>query len=330
MARPLRIEYAGAWYHVMNRGLQKGPIFLNDQDRWNFLNLLAEISQVFSIEVHAFSLMGNHYHLLLRTPVANLSRAMRHLNGLYTQRFNKAHDRDGPIFRGRYKAILADENDYLTQLIRYIHRNPVEAGLCTKADEYSWTSHCDYLNNFKRFHWLHTEYILSLFSGTTRLAKKSIKSFVSQNTPDEIVLKLKRPALNVMGSEGYYHWIKQNQIKDAHKKTSHIPKKQKTLKIRQKPTDILHRVSLMNDTSPTRLRGSRYNNQAKIEAAYFLREILGMPLPRIAKFTKLKNENAVSQILFRVRKKIKNDRRYAKRINERYHYIASSLTTGKT
>src|SRR5438105_9383616 len=108
MARPLRIEYENAWYHVMNRGARSQSIFKNDSHRELFLALLQEIQQRFEVELHAYCLMSNHYHLLIRTPRANLGRAMRHLDGVYTQLYNKSLFIDGPLFRGRYKSCLID------------------------------------------------------------------------------------------------------------------------------------------------------------------------------------------------------------------------------
>ena len=128
MARPLRIEYPGAWYHAMNRGASGRAIFQSDRDRHAFLALFGDIAATFGVEVHAYCLMGNHYHLLLRTPRGNLSRALRHLNGVYTQRYNRTHGTDGPLFRGRFKAVLVDADTYLAALSRYIHLNPVTAG----------------------------------------------------------------------------------------------------------------------------------------------------------------------------------------------------------
>ena len=110
MARPLRIEYPGAVYHVMNRGLVWQPVFRDPTDYETFLQVVSDAHALWGIEVLAYCLMGNHYHLCLRTPTANLGRVMRHVNGLYTQRFNRAHRRDGPLFRGRYKAMVVVES----------------------------------------------------------------------------------------------------------------------------------------------------------------------------------------------------------------------------
>jgi putative transposase len=124
MARPLRIEYPGAYYHVMNRGLSHRDIFLEDKGRESFLDLLSDITRLWKVEIYAYCLMNNHYHLLLSTAAVGLSRAMRHLDGIYTQKFNRVHHRDVPLFRGRYKAILIDAEAYFLSVVRYIHRNP--------------------------------------------------------------------------------------------------------------------------------------------------------------------------------------------------------------
>lgn len=161
MSRPLRIEFKDAWYHVMNRGTARCAIFLNDTHREIFLNLLGQSAEMFGIEIHSYCLMDNHYHLLIRTPRANLSRAMRHIDGVYTQRFNRFERRDGSLFRGRYKAIIIDAENYLVALSRYIHRNPVEAKVCKLAADYQWSSYQSFHNPGQKPGWLITEEILN-------------------------------------------------------------------------------------------------------------------------------------------------------------------------
>ena len=117
MARPLRIEYPDAWYHVMNRGRRAETIFSDDKDYLAFTELLKETSEMWNIRVAAYCLMPNHYHILVQTPEANLSRSMRHLNGVYTQRYNSRHRCDGRLFRGRYKSILIDTDSTLSSIM---------------------------------------------------------------------------------------------------------------------------------------------------------------------------------------------------------------------
>ena len=139
MARPLRIVFEGAWYHVMNRGAGRRAIFPTDEHRETFLALLGEMAGTFGVEVHAYCLMSTHYHLLLHTRRGNLSDALRHLNGIYTQRHNRQRRTDGPLFRGRFKAILVDADSYLAQLSRYIHLNPVPAKIPEHALDTPWS-----------------------------------------------------------------------------------------------------------------------------------------------------------------------------------------------
>src|SRR5512139_1965070 len=123
MSRPLRIEYLDAWYHVLNRGSRRESIFREERDYKNFLRTVEEASECWDLRVAAYCLMPNHYHLLVQTPRGNLSRCMRHIDGIYTQRFNRLHGHDGPLFRGRYKALLIDADRYLLALVQYVHRN---------------------------------------------------------------------------------------------------------------------------------------------------------------------------------------------------------------
>ncbi len=164
MARPLRIEFPGASYHVMNRGLEHRDIALSDEDHRRFTALLDELGRRWRVKIYAYCLMSNHYHLFLQTPQGNLARVMRHLDGLYTQSFNRAYQRDGPLFRGRYKAILVDTDDYLLTLVRYIHQNPVKAGIAQCPEDYPWSSHRLYVSHpGEAPAWLHRADVLARF-----------------------------------------------------------------------------------------------------------------------------------------------------------------------
>src|SRR3989338_4817159 len=128
MARPLRIEYAGAFYHVMNRGLERREIFQSSQDYEKFLTLLDPLFDRYQVRLHSYCLMPNHYHLYVETPQGYLSKIMRQLDGVYTQSYNRRYKRVGPLLQGRYKAILIEKENYSLELSRYIHLNQVKAG----------------------------------------------------------------------------------------------------------------------------------------------------------------------------------------------------------
>ncbi len=140
MARPLRIEYRGAFYHVMSRGNERKAVFREDADYNLFLKTLEDSSDLYKVLIHAYCLMPNHLHLLIQTQHANLSQFMKRLLGVYTIRFNRKHKRHGHLFQGRYKAILIDQDSYFLQLSRYIHLNPIKAGLAKTPDDYPWSS----------------------------------------------------------------------------------------------------------------------------------------------------------------------------------------------
>ena len=162
MSRPLRIEFKGACYHVMNRGAGRQDIFTRNDHRLIFLELLREIHEMFRAQIHAYCLMDNHYHLLISTPDGNLNRVMRHINGVYTQRYNRLEKTDGPLFRGRYKAILVDADAYLLCVSRYIHLNPVAAGIVKQAHQFHWSSYRAYIGKVVPPAWLNTDTTLAM------------------------------------------------------------------------------------------------------------------------------------------------------------------------
>lgn len=183
MPRPLRICYENAFYHVMNRGSNHQEIFNEDYHYEIFIGLLEETTRMFKAEIHAYCLMKNHYHLLISTPNANLSRIMRHIDGVYTQRYNRDVKRDGGLFRGRYKSILVEKDSYLLNVSRYIHLNPVEAKIVYRAEEFRWSSYLNYLNSESKYLWLTTEIILSMMNALdSRLA---YQNFVNHGVDDE-------------------------------------------------------------------------------------------------------------------------------------------------
>ena len=196
MSRPLRIEFADAWYHVMNRGRRAEKIFNDSTDYKVFVDLLKETAKTWNIKVAAYCLISNHYHILVQTPEANISRSMRHLNGVYTQRFNRRYRLDGPLFRGRYKSIVVGADPYLLQLVRYIHKNPVKTGLVKKPEQYAWSSHKGYLSVAGKWDWLYKDFILSLLTTKKQHWLSRYKAFMSMEDTqgvDQIVAGKKWP-----------------------------------------------------------------------------------------------------------------------------------------
>jgi REP element-mobilizing transposase RayT len=166
MGRKLRVEYAGAVYHVMNRGDRREPVFQGDRDRQTFLDTLGETCRKTGWQVHAFCLMPNHFHLVVETPGANLVAGMKWLLGTYTSRFNRRHRLLGHLFSGRYKALFVDGSGtgYLKTVCDYVHLNPARAGLLgpeEKLSLYGWSSYPAYLQPARqRPAWLRTDRLL--------------------------------------------------------------------------------------------------------------------------------------------------------------------------
>ena len=168
MARPWRIEFEGALYHVLSRGNEQKDIFWDNQDRESFLNCLGEVSARFETDIFAYVLMDNHYHILLRTNRANLSKAMQWLGATYTRRFNNKHLRSGHLFQGRFKNIIVQNDAYLMQLSCYIHRNPLRAGMVKRLADYTWSSYPAYAYGKVHLKWLNLDLILAQFSTKER------------------------------------------------------------------------------------------------------------------------------------------------------------------
>lgn len=173
MARPLRIEYPGAFYHITSRGNERKDIFRDNKDRERFLGYLETSVARYKAVIHVYCLMNNHYHLLMSTPEGNLSQIIRHINGGYTTYFNKRHKRAGHLFQGRYKAILVDADAYAGELSRYIHLNPVRAGIARKPDQYIWSSYSAYSGKTSAPRWLTTDWLLQYFGTKTADAQKT-------------------------------------------------------------------------------------------------------------------------------------------------------------
>jgi putative transposase len=157
MARPLRIEFPGAVYHVTSRGNRREPIFVDDEDRRSFLDCTAQALVRFDAQMLAYCLMGNHYHFVLHTRQPNLSRLMRHINGVYTQSFNRRHAKGGHLFQGRFKAILVDRDGYLLQVCRYVELNPVAAKIVKKPQAWPWSSYRSHVGLEATPAWLDTD-----------------------------------------------------------------------------------------------------------------------------------------------------------------------------
>ena len=215
MARPLRITYPGAFYHITSRGNEQKSVFISKRDREKFLEYLESASERYNAIIHVYCLMDNHYHLLLETPSGNLPQIMRHINGAYTTYFNVKHDRAGHLFQGRYKAILVEKDEYAKELSRYIHLNPVRAGIVELPEEYEWSSYLSYIGKRKKLKWLYTDFILGYFSKTKSSSEKQYQIFVISLINSEYDSPLDNVvASTILGQSDFVNDIKEKHLSD--------------------------------------------------------------------------------------------------------------------
>jgi REP element-mobilizing transposase RayT len=179
MARPLRVEYPGAVYHVTSRGNERKPVFKDKKDRNLFLETIEKANKRYNFICHAYCLMDNHYHLILETPDGNLSKGMKYLNGVYSQKFNVRHKRVGHVFQGRYKAILVQKESHLLEVIRYVVLNPVRADIAKKPGDWRWSSYNATAGKGKQHPCTKVDWILAQFGVKRRTAEKKYMEFVN-------------------------------------------------------------------------------------------------------------------------------------------------------
>ena len=179
MARRLRLEYPGALYHLTARGNERKVIFRDDIDRQRFLAFLAREVKKMQWRLHAYCLMGNHYHLLVETPEPNLARGMRRLNSAHSQRFNRRHDRVGHLFQGRYHSVLVQKESYLLELSRYIVLNPVRAGMVASAHHWPWSSYRATAGFVPTPRFLEVRWLLEQFHSDPERARDAYQRFVN-------------------------------------------------------------------------------------------------------------------------------------------------------
>jgi len=177
MARPLRVECENGFHHVLSRGIERRAIFLDDRDRTHFLELLGTMAERFEVEVFAYALMENHYHLVVRTLRANLSRAAHWLGAAYVNWFNARHERSGHLFAGRFKAFLVEDEDYLRRLLLYVHRNPLRAGLVARLADYPWSSYRSLAYGRGGIPWLQRDEVLALFGGEAAEFRRAVQDY---------------------------------------------------------------------------------------------------------------------------------------------------------
>jgi hypothetical protein len=263
--------------------------------------------------------MGNHYHVCLRTPEGNLSRVMRHLDGLYTQRFNRAHRRDGPLFRGRYKAIVVEAEAYLAAVVRYIHLNPVEAGVVQAPQAYRWSSHGAYVRPQQRPRWLRVEEVLGRFA-----SPREFHEFVLAGNAAALKAYYGRRRQGpILGGEGF-----QERLRGRLRQVSREHPRHERVAVRISAETVLQRVARAYGTTVEDLRRGRRGreNGARKVGMYLVRRICDLTLQQTADLFGVGSYGLVGWACHGVRSKIESDRAFQKKV-ERLHTLISQQKT---
>jgi len=223
MARPLRIQYPGALYHVTNRGNERKSIFKDDVDRREFLMILSRSIETYRIVLHSFVLMKNHWHILALTSLGNLSEFMRHFNITYTSHYNRRHQRVGHLYQGRYKSFLVEADSYLSQVSRYIHLNPVRVAKMktVPASEqlhflwnYKWSSLPGYINKSNRFDCVEYSTVLAEYGGDTTEGRQRYRKQIADDLTAGLFIRNKIVGQSILGNENFVVWVRDTFIKD--------------------------------------------------------------------------------------------------------------------
>ena len=285
----------------MNRGLARQKTFLDTGCYSAFLNTLAEAHQRFAIEVHAYCLMGNHYHLILRTPHANLGRAMRHINGVYTQRFDRLRNRDGPLFRGRYKAIVVEAGAYQLSLTRYIHRNPIETGkpLVSNLVDYLWSSYPAYVNSTPSPDWLFWGFTYGALGRRDKY--RGYREYVELGVDEELATFYgKQRQAPALGSENF----REQLLTGGEVPSAEVARGELISRPAVHPRDVVNTVACVFGCDPARITarsapGRKGHNPARSVAKWLCQEYTDMIQPEIGRLFGGIHYRAVSQAVRR-------------------------------
>jgi len=275
---------------------------------------------MWNVRIAAYCLLPSHYHLLIQTPDANISRYMRHINGVYTQRYNSLHNCDGQLFRGRYKSILVDADSYLLQLVRYIHRNPLRSGLTDNLDGYPWSSHKGYISRAEKWNWLHKEYVLCMLSKSKADSLKRYRQFMDMEDREEISKlfeKKKWPSL--FGSQRFVKLIKEKFF--LLKADDEVPQSRE---LAPELDQIKKAVCEFYRISEDELLLSKKGvfNEPRNVAIYLTRLLRNDSLKQIGEQFQMKKYSSVSSVVERMKESISSDRKLKKRVG----ILASALS----
>lgn len=307
MARLLRIEFPGAFYHVTSRGNRKQTIFISDDDRFFFFNCLREAHERFGVIIHVYCLMQNHYHLFLETPSGNLSRIMHFINLKYSNYFNLKHQHCGHTFQSRFHAILVQATEYAKEVAAYIHLNPVRAGIVDRPEEYDWSNYREYLGIANPLPWTENAFVLRLFGASLPEARKEYEKHVmarlAQKQPNPLAPANKT---GILGSPEFIDHIRKSFPARTDRPDEPDPIRLNRIMTRPELRQILLETEAV--LGPT-------NRQIRKIAVYISHMATDHPLKSIGGFFGI-GESAVADICRRMKKELTCNDTLARSIKE--------------
>jgi REP element-mobilizing transposase RayT len=285
---------------------------MDDADRWMFLRILEEMIEENEVVCHGWVLMDNHYHLLLETPEANLSLAMKHLNAIYTQKFNKKHHRSGHLFQGRFKTKVAEKDSYLKELCRYVVLNPVRAKMVKHPKDWKWSSYRSTVGLEKPEPWLEVDWVLGQFGKVRKNAQKAYGAFVmdgrkKKESPwDDLFSQV------YLGKEEFLSRV--HEVGQKHKHLD-VPKYQKQV-VKLKPEEVLVKVAKAYEEKPEEiLKAGRRESEARNVAIYLLRKKSGMSSKAIAEKMGI-GASAVGNQWLKMKRRVAKDEELARKLDK--------------
>jgi putative transposase len=320
MARPLRIEHAGAFYHVLNRGQRREPIVQDGPDCERFVSDLSQLAQQYAVRIHAYCLMTNHYHLILETPHANLSQAVQWLNVAYAAYYNRRHHLGGHLFQGRFKALLLDGGPYLEAVSRYIHLNPVRAGIVAEARKYPWSSCRYFVGTEQAPDWLQTGQILGGLARTVMAGQRRYAEYLAQPAGDPFAEVV---AGAILGSPTFTEWVK-NTFLSRRSADPEIPAL-KVLQARPSVPKIVEALARYYDVAPETLLtpGGKRNHRRDV-AICLAREFSGLHCRDLGRFFGGIGGPAVTMRCRAILRHAAQDRQLAKDLDRLRHALPNN------
>ncbi len=307
MARPLRIDFEGAFHHVTNRGARRQDIFRCDEDRLDLLDLIGRAHQRFGIRIHSFCFMNNHIHVIVETPEAGLSKALHLIESSYVQKFNRRHEIDGPLLKGRFYSRLIQEDDYLRRALAYVERNPLDAGMVDDLEDYPWSSYRLFLNRGTAPEWLSNEGFR--MSGVRTAAQ--LRKLVNSTNPKDTIDLAQFPS--VIGSDDFIaaalaHAEANDEV------VGHI----RSSMIRPSSAEIEAAVSSVFSVPRRALteRTQGLQQLARTAAVGLSQELAGMSLAAIASRYQFSTAKSAGVIASRYRKRLREDQVFALRVEQ--------------